>query len=503
MDKIKKSTVQKKKSPSKKALTRRKDRRFLKVALPLVSLLAVGLLVLFMHWEQSKGEIYREQAYTAIAAGDMEKARTLAKKGEDAGEEGLQQEVEYAYGEALLDRGEYETAREIFLSLGAYSNAPSRALECCYRQGEALYSAGNFVEAEAAFREATGYEDALSRLDDCRYQQAVQALEAGDKSYALELFTGLGSYQDAQEQAKALSMELTGQEDAQKALALEQGVTEEEWQAMEEAEALRSERREGVIAAGESHTLGVTPEKTVVSAGDNTYGQCNTQSWSNVTAVAAGSRHSLALTEEGRVLSTGDNTYGQCDTSSWTGVVAIAAGSFDSYGLTEEGKILHCGYADMDSIASWQGISALSAGNSVLAALRTDGTFLCTTASGQHEDWKNLTDIAINVGWIAGLTREGKVLCEAFDLSGWSNVLALYQSETMLVGLKQDGTVYAHPLRPWVSNLCTQLESLTDVSDLALAGSWALCLHTDGSLTLIGDAPVNCATWKLLALKVQ
>lgn len=482
-----KTSKQKKKAPNKKALTRKKDRRFLAVALPLVTLLAIGLLWLFMHWESSKGEMYRAQARQAAAAGDMDKARALAKKGEDAGEEGLQQEIEYAYGESLLSKGDFPAAKEIFLGLGAYSDAPRRALECVYRQGEIACAVGNFVEAEVFFREAAGYEDALERLDDCRYQQAQSALQQGDKELALELFTGLGEYLDASRQAKALSVELTGQEDAQKGLAMSQGVTEEQWQAMEAAEALRAEYKRGRIAAGEHHGLQVTAEKTVVATGDNTYGQCNTQSWENITAVSAGTRHSLGLTEDGRVLATGDNTYGQCNTRGWEHVVAIAAGNFDSYGLTEDGKILHCGYGDMDRIASWQGISGIFAGNSVLGALRQDGSFLCTTASGQHEAWKNLADLAVNIGWSAGLTREGTVLCEEFDLSGWKDVLALYASETLLAGVRLDGTVCVQPLRPWVQELAEELEKMTGVQELALAGGWGMCLHTDGTVSIVGS----------------
>lgn len=450
-----KTSKQKKKAPNKKAVTKKKDRRFLAFALPLVTLLAIGLLWLFMGWESNKGEMYRAQAQQAAAAGDMDKARALAKKGEDAGEEGLQQEIEYAYGESLLRQGDFPAAREIFLNLGAYSDAPRRALECVYRQGESAYAGGNFVEAESFFREAAGYEDALVRLDDCRYQQAQSALQQGDKELALELFTGLGEYLDASQQAKALSVELTGQEDAQKGLAMSQGVTEEQWQAMEAAEALRAEQKRGRIAAGEQHGLQVTAEKTVVATGDNTCGQCNTQSWENV--------------------------------------VAIAAGNFDSYGLTKDGKILHCGYGDMDKIASWQGISRIFAGNSVLGALRQDGSFLCTAASAQHEEWKNLSDLAVNIGWSAGLTREGTVLCTEFDLTGWKDILALYASETLLAGVRLDGTVCVQPLRPWVQELAEELEALTDVQELALAGSWGMCLHADGRVSIVGEAPSGFA----------
>ena len=55
----------------------------------------------------------------------------------------------------------------------------------------------------------------------------------------------------------------------------------------------------------------------MLAAGDNSRGQCEVSSWSDVVAVAAGSTHTLALRADGSVVAAGNNDDGQCDTARW------------------------------------------------------------------------------------------------------------------------------------------------------------------------------------------
>ena len=87
-------------------------------------------------------------------------------------------------------------------------------------------------------------------------------------------------------------------------------------------------------------------------------------------------------------------------------------------------------------------------------------------ASQPHSEWKGLTGMALNLGWSAGLTNEGTVLCEQYDLSEWKNILALYSSETLLAGIKSDGTLTVQALRPWVQTLAEELEAQVQVQAL-------------------------------------
>ena len=61
------------------------------------------------------------------------------------------------------------------------------------------------------------------------------------------------------------------------------------------------------ISAGYYHTVALKQDGTVVAVGDNKYGQCNIDGWSNIVSIAAGSYHTVGLKADGTVVAVGDN----------------------------------------------------------------------------------------------------------------------------------------------------------------------------------------------------
>lgn len=55
------------------------------------------------------------------------------------------------------------------------------------------------------------------------------------------------------------------------------------------------------IAAGLIHTIGIKEDGTVVAVGDNSFGQLNVSSWTNIKAIAAGDLHTVGIKEDGTV----------------------------------------------------------------------------------------------------------------------------------------------------------------------------------------------------------
>jgi len=97
------------------------------------------------------------------------------------------------------------------------------------------------------------------------------------------------------------------------------------------------------VAAGYAHTVGLKSDGTVVAVGDNTYGQLNVGSWSNIVRVAAGYAHTVGLKSDGTVVAVGDNGNGQLGVGSWSGVVQVAAGSYHTVGLKSDGTVVAVG----------------------------------------------------------------------------------------------------------------------------------------------------------------
>src|SRR5690606_3129654 len=83
------------------------------------------------------------------------------------------------------------------------------------------------------------------------------------------------------------------------------------------------------IAAGNAHSLAVTPDGRVVAWGANHFGQTNVpdEALRDVVSVAAGHDHSLALKSDGSVVAWGYNDAGQATVPDEAkhGVVSIAA----------------------------------------------------------------------------------------------------------------------------------------------------------------------------------
>lgn len=65
--------------------------------------------------------------------------------------------------------------------------------------------------------------------------------------------------------------------------------------------------------------MGLRSDGTVVAVGNNDYGECDVDSWTDIVAVAAGF-HTVGLRSDRTVVATGDNEYGQCNVSSWKGI---------------------------------------------------------------------------------------------------------------------------------------------------------------------------------------
>lgn len=77
---------------------------------------------------------------------------------------------------------------------------------------------------------------------------------------------------------------------------------------------------------------------------DASFGQLNVSSWRNVVDIAAGESHTVGLLADGTVVATGSNSYGQCDVSEWRDIVAIEAGNNFTMGIASDGTVYLTGH---------------------------------------------------------------------------------------------------------------------------------------------------------------
>ncbi len=211
------------------------------------------------------------------------------------------------------------------------------------------------------------------------------------------------------------------------------------------------------VDAGAEHSVALKKDGTVLTAGDNTYGQRNTAMWNYIVAVSGGAHPTLGLTNTGYVLATGDHRNGQTDVTDWQNIVAIAAGAEHSVGVTNLGTVCAVGdnrYGQCNT-GDWDGITAVAAGKNHTVGLKQDGT-VCAV---------------------------GENLSGCCNLSAWQDVTAISAGEDFTVGLKKDGTVLV------AGNILHfgDLPKQKHIVSVVCGDTYALALNGDSLLSGFGD----------------
>ena len=209
------------------------------------------------------------------------------------------------------------------------------------------------------------------------------------------------------------------------------------------------------VCAGNHHTLGLKSDGTVHACGYNGHGQCNVQNWTGVSAIAAGACHSVGLLANGACIAIGDNTYGQCNVYDWREVVYIAAGENYTVGIRHDGTIVATG-ANVGSswgAHKWGSIVDVAAGGLHTVGLRSDGTCVAVGNNANYQceisRWTNITEVAAGNFHTVGLVDNGQVIATGHNVYGqcnvytWKNIVEISAGRTHTIALDRHGRVYA------------------------------------------------------------
>lgn len=249
-------------------------------------------------------------------------------------------------------------------------------------------------------------------IPNVRYWNAEKLLNNGEIAKAAIAFNDLGPFRDSKQRSLA------------------------QWESLVERK---------TIAAGDSHTVGLKADGTVVATGDNTDGQCNVSDWTNIVAIAAGFDYTVGLKADGTVVAVGDNSAGSCDVSGWTDIVAIDADRWYTVGLKADGTVVVAGkkhWSYTPDISGWTDIMAIASGETYIVGLKTDGTVL-TTGDSHLWGWRDIIAITAYTRTV-GLKADGTVVTddEKSNVSDWFDIVAVAKSSRgHTFGLKADGTV--------------------------------------------------------------
>ena len=165
------------------------------------------------------------KAATLIAQGDFEAAQEIyISLGDmDMAHRCTELILERSYNDAraLLESGELITARDIFVSLGNYSNAETMVKECDYRSALKDLDNGSFLAAREMFISLGTYSDSAAMLEKTNgriYSQAQSMMLANNYADALSFFSVLGEYLDAPVMAERCSARVEAEADPNRSI---------------------------------------------------------------------------------------------------------------------------------------------------------------------------------------------------------------------------------------------------------------------------------------------
>jgi len=269
------------------------------------------------------------------------------------------------------------------------------------------------------------------------------------------------------------------------------------------------------FSVGGRHLLALDDDGTVLTIGNNYYGQlgsgtnddANTpvsvSGLANVIAVAAGDEFSLALTADGTVWAWGENDYGQLgaldfedsnipvQVSGLSNVKAIAAGHNTGFAVLENGDVWHWGQSAGIEPAKIDGLSNI---HSVHAELHA---FHYVAVSEQGEVWGWGDNIYGQLGVDAPAEIEDPI-----RFSGIQGAVTAAVSEDNTYVVTDNGTVWGWGLylygqlgQPIDNQLDTstpvQLATEGEAAFVEAHSSAVLIGQADGSLYAIGSNPMG------------
>jgi len=260
-----------------------------------------------------------------------------------------------------------------------------------------------------------------------------------------------------------------------------------------------------MVAAGSYHTVGLKPDGTVVGVGDNSYGQCNVNGWTNIIHVAAGPEHTVGLRSDGTMVAVGESTFGRCNVEGLTGIVQVAAGGYHTVGLKADATVIGVGRdgQGQQDFGSWTGIVQVAAGEVYTVGLKSNGTVVLTgSCACDVSGWTGITQIAAGPYHVVGLKSDGTVVAVGdttfgrCNVEGWTGIVQVAAGGYHTVGLRADGTVIGVGRDGQGQQ---NFGSWTDIIQVAAGEVYTVGLKSDGTVVLTGSCACDVSGWDLIA----
>ena len=327
-----------------------------------------------------------------------------------------------------------------------------------FDQAVSFFEDRQYPEAAEAFDGLARFRFSASQSRDIQWYQALVSIQTGNYARAVRELGALNGWRDSSAYLRQLTAALSGVTaagDKHSAGLKKDGTVAAVGDNSFGQCATGEWRNMTAVACGLNHTIGLKSNGTVEAVGADDFSQCALGEWHHIIAVAAGERHSVGVMNTGRVVTAGDNSFGQCDTADWSGIIAVAAGRMHTVGLRQDGTVVAVGDNDMGAcnVDGWRDIVAIAAGNGFTVGVRQDGTVVAVGDNTYHEcDVSGLKDVAmvstgdfhvLALGYNGRLLTAGDNDWRQGEVALWKNLISAAGGVHHTIGVSQDGTAYA------------------------------------------------------------
>ena len=222
--------------------------------------------------------------------------------------------------------------------------------------------------------------------------------------------------------------------------------------------------------------------------------------------ISAGMRVSLGLNADGTVRVVGDDISTQEIelVNKWTNIKEVSAGDSHLVALCSDGTVVtaNAPWSELLEVNSWKNIVSVSAGMWHTVGLRADGTVVGIVEEGSSKEmtnvskWRNIVAISASAMRTVGLKSDGTVISTKYnpttdstyvdqvDVSVFKNIVAISSEDDLVAGLKSDGTVIATGDNGY--GQC-EVSNWKDIVDISVNDWNTFGLKADGTVVVAGE----------------
>ncbi len=233
---------------------------------------------------------------------------------------------------------------------------------------------------------------------------------------------------------------------------------------------------------------------SIVTWGDNGYGQWNAPAGKDFAAVSGGGWHSVALRADGTIEAWGRNDYGQSEAPTAGGFQTVAAGYCHNLALRADGSIEAWGRNDdgQCNAPAGTGYLAVVGGGRHSIAIRADGSLEAWgyNGAGQCNVPAGNDFVAVSAGYLHSLALREDGSIEAWGEShygqngapGDADFIAVCDGDVHSVALRNDGSLESWGFGAYPA----YMPDGDGFVDIGAGDLWSVALHADGHIEAWG-----------------